>query len=144
MNMIVNNVKNKLSYALPLLGLALSVGSLSGQSSIRGSQLPEEAKKHPYRFESFTPERWDASSFAPAKAVDAWRSARLGMFIHFGVSSLKGIELGWGRGKVQPPDNVQPGAIPFESMTTCIRISKSKTLMQKSGWELRNPQVFAI
>ncbi len=43
----------------------------------------------------------DAAPAAPA-AIENWRDARFGMFIHWGPVSLKGTEIGWSRGKEVP------------------------------------------
>ena len=56
-------------------------------------------------------------SFLKASPDDTkwWREARFGMFICWGPVSLKGVEIGWGRGKAR---HVQPqgggGPIPVE------------------------------
>ncbi len=84
--------------------------TLHAQSSVRGLLQPEH--NPPYKFQSFSPERWDASSFAPPGAIQWWQEARFGMFIHFGVASLKGVELGWGRGTRLKPDTSRTGPIP--------------------------------
>jgi alpha-L-fucosidase len=89
-----------------LVGISSSV---MAQSSVRGPLSPEQVPL--YKFQSFTPERWDASSFAPAGASQWWTDARFGMFIHFGLSSLKGAELGWSRATHLPPDGGK-GNIP--------------------------------
>ncbi len=39
---------------------------------------------------------------APAEAIEAWRDARFGMFIHWGPVSLTGKEIGWARGREIP------------------------------------------
>ena len=39
---------------------------------------------------------------APAEAIQKWRDARFGMFIHWGPVSLKGTEIGWSRGSQVP------------------------------------------
>lgn len=83
--------------------------TLHAQSSVRGPLQPEH--NPPYKFQSFSPERWDASSFAPPGAIQWWQEARFGMFIHFGVASLKGVELGWGRQTHLTPDG-KVGPIP--------------------------------
>ena len=46
----------------------------------------------------------NAQEFAPAQpeALQAWRDARFGMFIHWGPVSLTGHEIGWSRGKQTP------------------------------------------
>ncbi|MGA3172658.1 MAG: alpha-L-fucosidase [Chthoniobacteraceae bacterium] len=82
---------------------------MQAQSSVRGP-LPSEDQPT-YRFQPFTPERWDASSFAPAGAIDWWRDVRFGIFIHLGVSSLMGAELSWSRETRLPPDT-GTGSIP--------------------------------
>jgi len=105
-------MKSQIFSFLSVLGLLAMANPAPGQSSVRGP-LPPEARAKPYLFQPFTPERWDASSFAPPKAFDWWREARFGMFIHFGVSSLRGVELGWGRGTHLPPDGGK-GPIPDE------------------------------
>jgi alpha-L-fucosidase len=84
--------------------------ALFAQSSVRGPLQPEH--NPPHKFQSFSNERWDASSFAPPGAAKWWQEARFGMFIHFGVASLKGVELGWGRGTRLKPDTSNPGPIP--------------------------------
>jgi alpha-L-fucosidase len=76
--------------------------TLLAQSSVRGPLQPEH--NPPHKFQSFSPERWDASSLAPQGAIGWWQDARFGMFIHFGVASLKGVELGWGRQTHLKPD----------------------------------------
>lgn len=52
----------------------------------------------------FTPERWAASSLATAGELEWFTNARFGLFVHLGVSSLRGEELGWGRHTHLPPD----------------------------------------
>jgi len=93
--------------AMLLLGTALNAFA---QSSVRGPLQPEH--NPPHKFQSFSAERWDASSLAPAGALKWWQEARFGMFIHFGVASLKGVELGWGRGTRLTPDSFKAGPIP--------------------------------
>ncbi len=85
---------------------------LHGQTSVRGPLQPEH--KPPHKFQTFSEARWDASSLAPKGAAKWWQDARFGMFIHFGVASLKGVELGWGRGTRLKPDTSQVGPIPDE------------------------------
>jgi len=75
---------------------------LSAQTSVRGPLQPQH--NPPHKFQSFSEERWDASSFAPKDATKWWQDARFGKFIHFGVASLKGVELGWGRQTRLKPD----------------------------------------
>ena len=95
-----------------LVVVALSMCQpLLAQTSVRGPLQPEH--KPPHKFQSFSEERWDASSFAPKDAAKWWQDARFGMFIHFGVASLKGVELGWGRQtRIKPDGGVGP--IPDE------------------------------
>jgi alpha-L-fucosidase len=99
---------------VPLMVLGLSAcwwcQPLHGQTSVRGPLQPEH--KPPHKFQSFSEERWDSSSFAPKGAAKWWQDSRFGMFIHFGVASLKGVELGWGRGTRLKPDTSNPGPIP--------------------------------
>jgi alpha-L-fucosidase len=104
---------------LVLRSFALAAGFLTtlllcpkaaAQSSVRG---PLQAEHNPaYKFQSFPEARWDSSSFAPPGATQWWQEARFGMFIHFGVASLKGAELGWGRGTRLKPDTTKVGPIP--------------------------------
>lgn len=95
--------------AFSLLATALAP-ALFAQSSVRGPLQPEHNPA--YKFQSFSEERWDASSLAQPGAVQWWQEARFGMFIHFGVASLKGVELGWGRGTRLKPDTTKPGPVP--------------------------------
>jgi len=84
---------------------------LHSQTSVRGPLLPEHNPAH--KFQSFSENRWDASSFSPKDSEKWWQDARFGMFIHFGVASLKGVELGWGRQtRIKPDGGVGP--IPDE------------------------------
>ena len=87
---------------------ALPLGqTVHAQSSVRGPLQPEH--NPPHKFQSFSQERWDASSLAPAGATKWWQDARFGMFIHFGVASLKGVELGWGHEtRIKPDKGVGP------------------------------------
>lgn len=98
---------------LPSVACALLVSAtcLSAQTSVRGPLLPEH--NPPHKFQSFSEERWDVSSFAPKDAAKWWQDARFGMFIHFGVASLKGVELGWGRQTRLKPDG-GVGPVPDE------------------------------
>ena len=89
---------------MAVLGSALTAFA---QSSVRGPLQPEHKPTH--KFQSFSPERWDASSLAPKDAAKWWQDARFGMFIHFGVASLKGVDLGWGRGtRIKPDGGIGP------------------------------------
>jgi len=56
----------------------------------------------------------EPKSFLKASSEDMqwWREARLGMFICWGPVSLKGVEIGWGRGKAWP-DQRQGGGGPI-------------------------------
>lgn len=102
------------STVVPLIVLVFSVSwllqPLQGQTSVRGPL--ESQHKPPHKFQSFSAARWDASSLAPNGATKWWQDARFGMFIHFGVASLKGVELGWGRGTRLKPDTSSIGPIP--------------------------------
>ena len=91
--------------------IAALIPALFAQSSVRG---PLQAEHNPpHKFQSFPEDRWDASSFAPSDATRWWQDARFGMFIHFGVASLKGVELGWGRATRLKPDG-GVGTVPDE------------------------------
>jgi alpha-L-fucosidase len=41
---------------------------------------------------------------AAPEALDWWRTARFGMFVHFGVAARRGVELSWGRDLPRPFD----------------------------------------
>jgi len=84
---------------------------LQAQSSVRGPLQPEHVPS--LKFQSFSPERWDSSSFAPPDAIRWWQEARFGMFIHFGVASLRGVPIGWGRATHLKPDG-KVGILPDE------------------------------
>jgi len=49
---------------------------------------------------------------ARPEAMQWWQEARLGLFICWGPVSLKGVEIGWGRGKARP-DQRQGGGGPI-------------------------------
>lgn len=59
----------------------------------------------------FTAEEWNQSTHADPKDLQWFTDARYGLFIHFGVSSLKGVELGWGRRTHIAPDTGK-GPVP--------------------------------
>jgi len=44
----------------------------------------------------------DPSLAAPADAIEAWRDMKLGLFICWGPCSIKGVNIGWSRGKHIP------------------------------------------
>lgn len=52
----------------------------------------------------FSREEWEASAQASPAELAWWTDARFGLFVHFGVSSLRGVELGWGRETHIAPD----------------------------------------
>jgi alpha-L-fucosidase len=51
---------------------------------------------------------------AKPEAMQWWREARFGMFIHWGPVSLKGTEISWSRGGERRGTGGDPGPIPVE------------------------------
>lgn len=103
----------KTCFLTPIAVTVLSLCQpLHGQSSVLGPLGPEHNPCH--KFQSFSEERWQSSSLAPEGATTWWKDARFGMFIHFGVASLKGVELGWGRQTRVKPDRAGLGPVPDE------------------------------
>ena len=52
---------------------------------------------------------------APPEEILAWRDLKFGMFIHWGPVSLKGVEIGWGRGGERRGRNDKTtGSVPAE------------------------------
>jgi alpha-L-fucosidase len=52
---------------------------------------------------------------ASAEDIAAWRQLKFGMFIHWGPVSLKGVEIGWGRGgERRGRKDAKPGSVPAE------------------------------
>ena len=57
-----------------------------------------------FKFQRFTEKKWEATSMAKPEDLKWFGDARFGMFVHLGVASLKGVELGWGRQTHKFPD----------------------------------------
>jgi len=52
---------------------------------------------------------------AAPEDLAAWRQLKFGMFIHWGPVSLKGVEIGWGRGgERRGRKDTKPGSVPVE------------------------------
>jgi len=50
-----------------------------------------------FKFQRFTNLKWDTTSLAKSEDLKWFQDVRFGMFVHLGLASLKGVELGWGR-----------------------------------------------
>ena len=57
-----------------------------------------------FKFQRFTEKKWDTTSLAKSQNLKWFGDARFGMFVHLGVASLKGVELGWGKQTHKFPD----------------------------------------
>lgn len=81
-------------HLLPLFAALLLSTPALAQSAVR-DDFPN-GKLRGELYEHFTKERWEASNFADAKAMEAWQDRRYGMFIHFGITAKANKDLSWG------------------------------------------------
>ena len=71
-----------------------------------------------YLFEVFSNEAWDASNFATPQDLQWFRDAKYGMFVHFGLSTYKNVELSWGVCQVRKSPDRGSGPYPASEWTT--------------------------
>lgn len=90
-----------------LVGLSFPL-SVGAQSSIHTN---DPVHQYSYKFQRFTDEKWRTTSLANPKDLEWFTDARLGMFVHFGVSSVNGVQLGWGRETRKAPDTSKKGPL---------------------------------
>jgi alpha-L-fucosidase len=64
--------------------------------------------------EPFTQAEWDASNFAPPEALEWFRDAKYGMFIHFGLSTHDNANLSWGTCRTRKAPDRGAGPVPDE------------------------------
>ena len=64
--------------------------------------------------EPFTQAEWDASNFAPPEALEWFRDAKYGMFIHFGLSTHDNANLSWGTCQTRKAPDRGAGPVPDE------------------------------
>ena len=76
------------------------IGGLA-QSSVHWNDSTHQMA---FKFQRFTEKKWDTTSLAKSQDLKWFVDARFGMFVHLGVASLKGVELGWGRQSHKFPD----------------------------------------
>jgi alpha-L-fucosidase len=88
-------------------GLTLSLPVLA-QSSVHWN---DSVHQYPYKFQRFTEEKWRTSSLAKPEDLKWFTQARFGMFVHLGVSSVNGVQLGWGRETRKAPDTSKKGPL---------------------------------
>ncbi|GAB1451009.1 alpha-L-fucosidase [Draconibacterium sp.] len=65
----------------------------------------DSARQPAFKFQRFTDKEWETTSLASPNELKWFTDSRFGMFIHLGVSSLKGVELGWGKQTHKKPDS---------------------------------------
>ena len=88
MNIYCNVRKRMYKMNLPILPLCFYLLFLLVQASFAETQTPRATAPHP----------------ASSQQMQWWRDAKFGMFIHWGVCSITGVELSWGRKAPRPYD----------------------------------------
>lgn len=88
--------------------LALAPGA-AGQWSVLEADSRNREPAHLYQ--AFSREAWDLYQGGPAESIQAFRDARYGLFIHYGLSSFRGADLSWSRETRAFPDPGK-GTIP--------------------------------
>jgi alpha-L-fucosidase len=81
----------------------ISIFSISSmaQSSVHWNDSLRTGK---HKFQRFTDQKWTETSLAKQSDLKWFTNARFGMFVHLGVSSVKGVQLGWGKETRKTPD----------------------------------------
>lgn len=69
------------------------------------SVLEENQKEPKHLYQPFTHTQWEAYPFAAEEDLRWFREAKLGLFLHIGLSCLGPVELGWGRRTHKIPDS---------------------------------------
>jgi len=94
---------NGKNFLLPLFLVlfTLSFQSANGQWTVKESFFKESTlrKIHqsaPYLVHVIPDNEWDKSNFASAEDLEWFKNAKYGMFIHFGLSTFKNVEISWG------------------------------------------------
>lgn len=85
-----------------------------------------------FAMQPFTREEWNASSFAPAEAVEKWKDMRYGMFIHFSVSAYEKKDLSWGsvvsKKWPDPGEKINPPGVkntdPYTAWPALMKLEK--------------------
>lgn len=73
----------------------------NSQSSV---QWIDSLHEKPHKFQRFTRQEWSETSLAKPESLNWFKEARFGMFVHLGVSSVSGVQLGWGKETRIAPD----------------------------------------
>lgn len=92
-----------------VLWLASAPRASAVYSLLDGAPTPSNARQH--LLQPFTSAEWKASSFASQKELQWFRDAKYGMFIHFGLSTRKNMELSWGMCKTRKAPDTGEGPI---------------------------------
>ncbi len=66
------------------------------ESELKGSALEKIHRSEPHLVHVIPNSEWNKSNFASGKDIEWFKNAKYGMFIHFGLSTLKNAELSWG------------------------------------------------
>ncbi len=92
----------KTKFFLFIFLFCIAFRSVNAQWSVKESELQnnllleEIHQTEPQLVHIFPDKEWDQSNFASAEDMEWFKDAKYGMFIHFGLSTLKNTELSWG------------------------------------------------
>ena len=78
------------------------------QSSVHWN---DSVHSKPHKFQRFTDQKWSETSLAKPEDLKWFTDARFGMFVHLGVSSVTGVQLGWGKETRKTPDTDRKGPL---------------------------------
>lgn len=94
---------------LGIVLLLFAVPTALAQWAVLDSDPRPREPSHLYQV--FDREEWDRYEGAPEESLSKFRSARYGLFVHFGLSSFRGADLSWSRMTHAFPDPGE-GTIP--------------------------------
>jgi alpha-L-fucosidase len=99
-----------------ILSCILSSTSAFAQWSILEDD--PRAKNPGHLYQVFPQEEWDNNSFASEKELQWFRDAKYGMFLHFGLSTYKNVDLSWGICEVRKAPDGGSGPYPKSEWET--------------------------
>lgn len=103
----------------PIFAFMLSaVLSLNAQWSVLSEDPVNDPRGKSVLYQMFNQEDWDSSNFAKDSEMQWFRDAKYGMFVHFGLSTYKNLELSWGVCKTRALPDQGEGRYPKAEWTT--------------------------
>lgn len=88
------------------------------ESDLPGSNLEKIYKTSPYLVHVIPDKDWNDSNFASQEDMQWFRDDKYGMYIHFGLSTIKNKEISWAVAKAVFPDKNPSSVYPREVWTS--------------------------